>query len=149
MNYLVVCRPCLAHLQNLGLQVVNVPGDGHCLFHSFEQFMKKRSFSEWRNALASSIQDRKFLELLSGVRMHCDNCVFCRVSADTEHVEWKIWYLSRANESLFYLGRSYSKFEALMDAMRRDEWGYSDFISEFCLHNEVNQLDAVNVWNTD
>ena len=101
-------------LQRYGLVVENVPGDGNCLFHCFSQFEPVLTMQEWRNALCDRLAEK---------------------AAETQSSEY---WLKRGNDALkeTLIARqkeTYSSLESLLDAMRKDEWGYGDFITAFCL----------------
>ncbi len=107
-HVLLLFRPAIyKHLKRLGLAVHEVPGDGHCMFHAFSVLEPQRSFQEWREVLSSQLEER---------------------AAQAKDGEDDNWFLARANQQL---RTNYSSFGNLMENMRKNEWGYSDFITEF------------------
>lgn len=107
------CRsPTERHLEGLGLVKKAVPGDNHCLFHSFALLCPEKTMQQWRNVLADSL-DARVLAM-----------------KQTGH------YLFRARQS----GRKHSTWRGLIRAMKGKEWGYADFITEFALYKQVALL---------
>lgn len=102
-------------LCDLGLQMVEVEGDGHCFFRSLAFLCPPLSFRQWRHKLADHVE------------------------AKADHDQLHSWYLARFNDISAERpgGKQLNSFEALIHSMRNGEWGYSDWITEFSALQQV------------
>lgn len=103
-------------LRRLGLRMVSVLGDGHCFFRTLEHLQPACTFMHWRTRLADFVQ------------------------AKADHDGLHRWYLDRFNAiaSERAGGSTCSTFEQFIQVMRRHEWGYADWITEFsCIEQAV------------
>lgn len=91
-----------------------VDGDGSCLFRSFSALYPQLNHRQWRLQLVDRIESR--------------------VLEEGSEKKW----LGRGNVSLEGLvDEPYKTWEDLMSAMKGNQWGYSSFLLEFTLKQQV------------
>ena len=105
-------------LDRLGLKILQVQGDGHCLFRCLQHFIPKFDFREWRIRITNHVQ----------------------VKADQDALH--DWHVSRFNDLARERmgGRPVENFYQFIEGMRTSEWGYSDWIAEFSCIEQVQVL---------
>lgn len=99
-------------LDDFGLVIRVVRGDGHCLFRCFEFLDGRWRFMGWRGILADQIM--------------------AKATHDRSHG----WFLHRANDALRARGVFYESFEDFILGFRSNQWGYADFVTEFGILTE-------------
>jgi hypothetical protein len=110
----------------MGLIMETVVGDGNCLFRCFEAFDPSRDHKQWRQQLVDH------LEALVAVEPHRENHYLGRGNAALEDLMWVTRYDKQSGKWV-RIQQWYNTFHDLMQAMRRGQWGYTDFILEFSL----------------
>lgn len=114
-------------LARCGLEMKPVIGDGNCFFRSLAKLDGSRHHVGWREHLADVMQAK--------VDQGQDGQAF----------------VDRANDSFkhFKNFKKYDNFSSLIKDMRRNQWGYSDWIEAFCSDQnaQILCLDGNGIWN--
>lgn len=111
---------------------MEVPADGSCLFHSMEFWVPEKSMQKWRETLADAIQNRAIAA--DGIQKIDE-----QQGAKKKQLPSQV-IVNRANDTL---STKYKDIQSLMAAMKADQWGYADFITEFVRYNQV----AILCWD--
>jgi hypothetical protein len=114
----------------LGLRMEPVLGDGNCLFQCFHAFDPSRDHNQWRQSLVDRIEG------LVAAEPHREHHYLGRGNACLEDLLW-VTKFDRQAGKVVRSQRRYETFHDLMQAMRKGQWGYTEFILEFSLHTRL------------
>ena len=112
----------------MGLRMEPVEGDGNCLFRSFAVLRPEKDHRQWREELVN---------LLEGIATaeHKEHVYLGRANIQLESRLWKTVRSARGIPTRKL--RLYPDFSSLMKDMRKEQWGWGDFIDLFSLVNKV------------